>query len=405
MRLNPYAFNPASPASVAARLREALRQRRGFSLIRVGEGEATFLLPPDRSSIGDLARRLEYYWGHGEVSLDQWLELCAHLRQSICNADILCPPLPEQMRFKAQADDVFAPRYRQLAEYLGRLEFAELPLLTGAYINYALHADGTLFELLETEEEIGLVTSQPVAEALRGIFGLCVREYPIPRRAVDNERPENTGHFPGRYEDICAALRRDARGLLFLVGAGPLGKIYCDVVKQAGGIALDLGALLDAWAGFCTRPNHERRDSFGGLELLNLFPGGVDEDLLLTPQTVTRLTHGRLDKSRLRLMSPKIRISPCFTRKSAQVSVALRLLEKSDLFDAAWYIKRYARGRAAVIEPLEHYLRFGADKGYWPNPHFDTAWYRERRMRPEERDINPLLHYLLLGSGAGAFHV
>lgn len=53
-------------------------------------------------------------------------------------------------------------------------------------------------------------------------------------------------------------------------------------------------------------------------------------------------------------------MSPFFTRKSAQVSVSLRLLQTSGLFDASWYLERYAQGQAVVIPPLEHYLRFGA---------------------------------------------
>ena len=36
---------------------------------------------------------------------------------------------------------------------------------------------------------------------------------------------------------------------IFLVGAGVLGKIYCQWVKEQGGIAIDLGAMFDAWSG------------------------------------------------------------------------------------------------------------------------------------------------------------
>lgn len=401
MRLDPYRLTPVPPAAVAARLREALRRRRGFSLIRVGEGEATFLLPPEQSSIGEVARRLEYYFGHSEVSFADWTALCGSLRQSLIHADVLCPPEPGQWRIRSRAEDSFAPRYRQLAECLSTLEFPAMPLISGAYVNYALHADGTLFELLEAEEEIGLISSQPAAPLLRVLFGLRVREYAVPQRAVDNESLTDTGHFPQRFSDLCTLLRRDVAGLLVLVGAGPLGKIYCEVIRQAGGIALDLGSLLDAWTGLCSRADHTSLYGCNAPCVPAFFPEGVHEDLMLTPQSVTRLTGGRLDKSHLRLPPPESRMSPFFTRKSAQASVSLRLLETSGLFDAGWYVERYAQGRAVVIPPLEHYVRFGAKRGYWPNPHFDTAWYRERHMKAAERDINPLLHYLLWGAEQG----
>ena len=37
-------------------------------------------------------------------------------------------------------------------------------------------------------------------------------------------------------------------GAVFLVGAGALGKIYCQWIKERGGIALDIGSMCDAWA-------------------------------------------------------------------------------------------------------------------------------------------------------------
>jgi len=38
------------------------------------------------------------------------------------------------------------------------------------------------------------------------------------------------------------------------VGAGLIGKAYLPLIKAQGGVALDLGALLDAWEGRATRP-------------------------------------------------------------------------------------------------------------------------------------------------------
>ena len=43
------------------------------------------------------------------------------------------------------------------------------------------------------------------------------------------------------------------RGAVFLVAGGLLGKIYCHRIRELGGIALDIGALADAWVGINTR--------------------------------------------------------------------------------------------------------------------------------------------------------
>ena len=44
------------------------------------------------------------------------------------------------------------------------------------------------------------------------------------------------------------------QGEVFLVGAGFLGKIYCQTIKNLGGIALDIGSAADYWMGYQTRP-------------------------------------------------------------------------------------------------------------------------------------------------------
>ena len=70
------------------------------------------------------------------------------------------------------------------------------------------------------------------------------------------------------------------------------------------------------------------------------------------------------------------------------------VLERSGLFDRQWYREQYVRG-PELMDPLEHYVCFGAGKGYWPNPHFDTLAYRREQMRGAPAALNPLLHFFL----------
>jgi hypothetical protein len=44
-------------------------------------------------------------------------------------------------------------------------------------------------------------------------------------------------------------------GACYLIGAGLLGKIYADRIRQLGGIAIDIGALVDGWVGINSRRN------------------------------------------------------------------------------------------------------------------------------------------------------
>ena len=58
--------------------------------------------------------------------------------------------------------------------------------------------------------------------------------------------------YPDTYDKICEQIS-PKEGELWLIGAGFLGKIFCDIVKQRGGIAIDIGAVTDAWSGYFTR--------------------------------------------------------------------------------------------------------------------------------------------------------
>lgn len=46
---------------------------------------------------------------------------------------------------------------------------------------------------------------------------------------------------------------KNMKGKVVLVAGGAFGKIYCDAIKQAGGVAIDIGSLLDNWMGLRTR--------------------------------------------------------------------------------------------------------------------------------------------------------
>jgi glycosyltransferase involved in cell wall biosynthesis/SAM-dependent methyltransferase len=71
------------------------------------------------------------------------------------------------------------------------------------------------------------------------------------------------------------------------------------------------------------------------------------------------------------------------------------------LFDPQWYLERNPDVAAAGMDPLDHWLSYGAREGRDPNPEFDTDWYLERYPHVAESGQNPLVHYLRRGSSPG----
>jgi hypothetical protein len=51
-------------------------------------------------------------------------------------------------------------------------------------------------------------------------------------------------------------------------------------------------------------------------------------------------------------------------------------VKRSGLFDAEWYVRHYTDVAASGIDPLRHYVQFGASEGRAPIP---GCWNRTAR--------------------------
>lgn len=78
-----------------------------------------------------------------------------------------------------------------------------------------------------------------------------------------------------------------------------------------------------------------------------------------------------------------------------------KLLERSPLFDERYYLLTYPDVRRADIDPVWHFLKFGAAEHRNPGRGFDTRFYLEHNPDVDPSVINPLVHYLLHGRCEG----
>jgi len=67
-------------------------------------------------------------------------------------------------------------------------------------------------------------------------------------------------------------------------------------------------------------------------------------------------------------------------------------------FDPDWYREKYADVSIAGLNPLIHFIRFGAAERRDPNAFFDTDWYLRHYPDVAASGIVPLLHYLSAGA-------
>ena len=112
--------------------------------------------------------------------------------------------------------------------------------------------------------------------------------------------------------------------------------------------------------------------------------------------------HGMLEKLQRSLAWRVARRLPGAPRVPERHEVGLELepaahLARSGLFDPKWYLQKYPDVLRRRMNPVHHYLKYGAKERRDPGPAFSTGGYVARYPDVELAGMNPLLHYLLHG--------
>lgn len=195
---------------------------------------------PDFVAKEELDKSLRTWFGRTDFGSAALAALSLQLRTAVQGADIVGVPRPKQQLKSAYQPVIEAIRTFGLID--------ERQVLTDSAIHRYLQFGLFYRRLLANLEFCGLVSCRNLAPELRSVFGVGrVAEYLVPGESAFPGEYAGS-HFPDRFEELRTSLHVPFRGAVFLVGAGALGKIYCQWIKQAGGIAIDIGAICDAWS-------------------------------------------------------------------------------------------------------------------------------------------------------------
>ena len=128
-----------------------------------------------------------------------------------------------------------------------------------------LHASGFLAEIIAQARRISLISClDGLPDLIKQRFGLEeVTLYRIPgeqgSRHILGTAASQGIHYPDAYYRLQAKLSQPHDGELFLVAGGILGKFYAATIRRHGGVALDIGSIVDAWMGHMTRPGYDEK--------------------------------------------------------------------------------------------------------------------------------------------------
>jgi hypothetical protein len=259
-------------------IEQALKERRPYSVIRLGDGEANLITYAGaQSTTPDLdwqvaTQIVEMQADRFVPSPDLLLALRSSLKLSVLAADIVgvlglwthIPILVDTVPTKLPSD----PRGisgQIRARYLA-LELPDLlpqsTVLASAhlYVGVLLNLD----RLLTAAERVVCITGRDAAVAkLRSRSpDIMIEHIAVGSDPICNENVPSTPEFLHRVRD---ALPGDAQGILHLVGSGPWSEIYCHWIKERGGVGVDLGSGFDLLAGISTRPVHRYIQALFGI--------------------------------------------------------------------------------------------------------------------------------------------
>ena len=85
----------------------------------------------------------------------------------------------------------------------------------------------------------------------------------------------------------------------------------------------------------------------------------------------------------------------------AESSKVFERLSQTDGVSRAFYLGKYPDLKAANVDPIKHYMKFGSAEGRWPTASFDPSCYLQAYPDVRAAGIEPFYHYLMYGRTEG----
>jgi hypothetical protein len=262
-------FDDGERQRLFAKVEMALRQRQPLSLVRLGDGEGYGYAIPAGTGLDaagcreDNLVRERMWWG-STIDDAARIAVTGRFRAAVATADIIgIPSIYRLVRDRSTPGSRFGETgaQRGLAVVLSHLGGA-IPLdrmLTEERCHQLLFSRPAIEQLAAQAERVVLVSCWRREQL--SLTARDVREVVIPPHTkvaglasgstAGGEAGASLAH---RYEALVSEMAAHcAPGTLVLVGAGFIGKIFCAEAQARGAIALDVGAMLDYFAGYKTR--------------------------------------------------------------------------------------------------------------------------------------------------------
>lgn len=246
----PYLSRPSEKETIE-KIITSIKTKSRLSLIRVGHCEVRFVGQNFLYGDSDLKKSSEIQWG-ATPPTPFIQKVQSDLKLAITNGSIL--GFKNRSSFSSRSLKVLDNSVLHCLSSLSLLRAGHIQ--TSPNIHFSLGESIEFISALKDSEHIIIISPRSnVYERLKSICpsNTKIDFLPLPGEArIDG--PYDIENRIQRFHETEIKLKGiSKKGSVALVGAGVAGKIFCEIARSNGGIGLDLGSTLDAWAGIDSR--------------------------------------------------------------------------------------------------------------------------------------------------------
>ena len=238
----------------------AMRSRQPFSVIRLGDGEGSFIAPFLEPGNEFLARKQQdicvNWFGSTPGPQDKAI-LFQDLSAAVENADLLGVPDLKRVagELRGNARGYWGVHFAALFA----LQIpSEAPFVTPGIHNLLFRDHGFLTQLAQSRMLHTISCHEGLGRKLRAKFSIQHgKDLLVPGEIGIPALPPSARvgqHVPEAYERTLRDIAELPAGDLVIIAAGVCGKVYADRAKGLGLTAIDIGAVADFIMGCNTRP-------------------------------------------------------------------------------------------------------------------------------------------------------
>lgn len=227
---------------------DILLEGKPVSLIRYGDGEAIMLNGfKDTRALNFVFRRQFGYI----PSIDHAEQIRENLITAYKECDIIGIPVREAYH----TPDTYWVKAKNILLFNTDTELFTQKQTCSIDIHSHFLDNDYYSTLLKEKDTVCYISCRNLDKEIKNHFGIKdVYSFQIAPEAKFTSGYTGAHHYPDQFEEIKKWMTRvPIEGNICLVGAGVVGKVYCNWFRNMGGIAMDIGSVFDSWAGLATR--------------------------------------------------------------------------------------------------------------------------------------------------------